>query len=73
MIPTKDITPDHDTLPRLFTVQEVSLVLHLGRSTVYKLIQLGDLPCVRFGRSIRVRLKDIEEFIKLNADNSSNL
>ena len=73
MIPTLDISPDHDKLPRLLTVQEVSRILHLGRSTVYKLIQLGELPCVRFGRSVRVRLEDIEEFIKLNADNSSNL
>jgi len=55
MIPTLDISPDHDKLPRLLTVQEVSRILHLGRSTVYKLIQLGELPCVRFGRSVRVR------------------
>jgi len=72
MIPTLDISPDHDTLPRLLTVQEVSQILHLGRSTVYQLIQLGDLPCVRFGRSVRVRPGDLEEFIETKLANTGN-
>ena len=72
MIPTLDISPDHDKLPRLLTVQEVSQILHLGRSTVYKLIHLGDLPCVCFGRSVRVRPGDLEEFIETKLANTGN-
>jgi excisionase family DNA binding protein len=72
MIPTLDISPDHDKLPRLLTVQEVSQILHLGRSTVYLLIQLGDLPCVRFRRSVRVRPGDLEKFIESKLANTGN-
>ena len=70
MIPIKDISPDQDTFPQLLTAREVSQILRLGHSTVYQLLQRGDLPCVRFGRSVRVRPKDLEEFIETKVTNT---
>lgn len=37
-----------------YTVEEVSIVLHLGKSKVRDLIRREHLPTVNFGRAIRV-------------------
>ncbi|MBK6857997.1 MAG: excisionase family DNA-binding protein [Microthrixaceae bacterium] len=36
---------------------------HLGRSTIYRLIEDNDLPAVRIGRSVRVRVCDYEAWV----------
>jgi len=41
-------------LPELLTVEEARVFLGLGRSTLYDLLRRGALPCVRYGRVIRV-------------------
>lgn len=33
---------------------EVAVLLGISRSEVYRLIERGDIPAVRFGRSVRV-------------------
>jgi len=53
-------------LPNLMTVREVAEKLELGRSTVYLFIRRKELPCVRFGRAVRVRSDDLEKFIEAN-------
>ena len=72
MIPTKDNSPDLDTFPRLLTAREISQILHLSHSTVYQLLQRGDLPSVRFGRSVRVRPEDLEKFLDAKVTNTGN-
>ena len=47
----------------LLSVNKVAETLGLGRSTVYQLISRGELPAARFGRAVRVRPEDLEEFI----------
>lgn len=53
---------------RLMTAKEVATTLRIGQSTVYHLIQRGDLPCVRIGRSVRVRPADLDRFIEANTE-----
>ena len=44
---------------RLLKIDEVARLLNLSRSTVYNLINRGDLPVLHFGRSVRIRLRDV--------------
>ncbi len=48
----------------LLTVRQVQAELNLSRTTVYTLIAEGSLPVVRFGRSIRIPRKALEERIE---------
>ncbi|MEW6229966.1 MAG: helix-turn-helix domain-containing protein [Bacillota bacterium] len=41
-------------LPSVLKVREVAAVLRLPLSRAYQLVQEGQIPCVRFGRSVRV-------------------
>ena len=59
-------TENHHNIPRLLNAHEVSKILGLATSTVYLLIKRKELPCVRFGRSVRVRSEDLEKFIEAN-------
>ena len=61
------INPSNASLEiRLLTPREVAEYLSLGRSTVYLLIQKGDLPSIRIGRSVRVNPLDLKEYVELN-------
>jgi len=50
----------------LYDVQDVSQILNLGLSTVYKYVAEEELSCIRFGRAIRFSEDDINQFIDLN-------
>jgi excisionase family DNA binding protein len=50
----------------LLTAGDVAYRLHIGRSCTYSLMQSGRIPTVRIGKSRRVRLEDLESFIKRN-------
>lgn len=49
---------------RLLKIVEVAEILQVSRTTVYRLAQIGELPCVRFaGATVRVRAEDLERYI----------
>lgn len=56
----------------LLTAQDVAKVLHVSVALAYRLITEGQLPGVRFGRTVRVRPEDLENFIQNNMTNSSH-
>ena len=68
MIETNDIYPIQDKIPRLLKPSEVASILGLGLSTIYLLIRHDELPCIRFGRAVRVRADDVEKFIDANSE-----
>ena len=68
MIETNDIYSIQDKIPRLLKPSEVASILGLGLSTIYLLIRRNELPCIRFGRVVRVRTEDVEKFIEVNAE-----
>ena len=45
------------------TVSEVASSLRVSTMTVYRLINGGDLPAARIGRSFRVRPQDLERYL----------
>lgn len=47
----------------LLTITEASQVLAISRSKLYELLNSGNLTSLHIGRSRRIRMKDIEEFV----------
>ncbi len=54
--------------PLLLTVEQVAQVLNFSRSKVYEFINVGDLPVLRFGRSVRVRVSALEQWLNLQEE-----
>ena len=54
--------------PLLLTVEQVAQVLNFSRSKVYELITVGDLPVLRFGKSVRVRVSSLEQWLNLQEE-----
>jgi excisionase family DNA binding protein len=52
-----------DGAARFLTVAEVAATLRVSNMTVYRLINAGDLPAVRIGRSFRLRQEDLDRFL----------
>ena len=50
----------------LLTAQQVAKILNISPASVYKLMSTSQIPTVRIGRSVRVRLEDLAEYIGLN-------
>lgn len=44
--------------------KEVSRYLKLPEKTVFKMAKTGKIPCIKFGRTYRFRLKTIEKISK---------
>lgn len=47
----------------LLKASDVAKRLNIGRSLAYRLMQDGEIPTIRFNRSVRVRPCDLDEFI----------
>ena len=47
----------------LLRIEEAADRLSLGRSKVYELIREGRLPVVHIGRSVRIAVRSLDEFI----------
>jgi excisionase family DNA binding protein len=50
----------------LLRADEVARALRLGRSKVYEMMQTGELPVVRIGRSVRVARAALEDWVRAN-------
>ena len=48
----------------LLTIRDTGRIMSIGRTKVYELINRGELPVVRIGRSVRIRSADLEAFIE---------
>ena len=48
---------------RYVTVAEVAGLLRVSNMTIYRLVQSGQLPAVRVGRSYRIREEDVDSFL----------
>lgn len=49
--------------PAFLTITQVAGRLNLSRSSIYKLIDAGDLRIVKFGKSSRIATVALEDFI----------
>jgi excisionase family DNA binding protein len=48
----------------LLKVSEAARILRISRNLTYELIARGEIPCVRFGRVIRVPRQGLEQWIE---------
>jgi excisionase family DNA binding protein len=48
---------------RFLTVGEVATLLRVSSMTVYRLINAGELPAVRVGKSYRLREDDVDKYL----------
>lgn len=55
-----------EKLPTMLRVSEVAEALQISDPHVYKLIAKGEMRSVKMGRSIRVRMVDLHQFIQDN-------
>jgi len=61
------MNPQVEIPNRLLSATEVAALLNVSRSFVYKLIDYGNLPCVRIRRALRVRPEALQAFIEKNS------
>lgn len=52
-----------DSFPTLLTPLEVMDILGVGKNTVYRLLNSGELPAVRIGRSWKIPETSLRAFI----------
>lgn len=52
------VTPQSkfEDLPEMLTMDEFCRWLHVGQSTAYGMMNSGQIPCVRFGKSNMIRI-----------------
>jgi excisionase family DNA binding protein len=58
---------------QFFTATEIAKLLKISKALAYRLIAQGELPAIRFGRTVRVRQEDLDSFILNNGTNHSQL
>jgi excisionase family DNA binding protein len=56
----RPLTPD----PKFLTVAEVAEMMRVSKMTVYRMVHSGELPAAQIGRSFRVPLNVVEEYIR---------
>ena len=54
-----------EQLPEYLTPEEFTAYMHLGRNTTYDLLRRGDIPHVRYGRTIRIPKAALAQTSKL--------
>jgi excisionase family DNA binding protein len=55
--------PSNEARSRFVTVAEVADLLRVSNMTVYRLVQAGQLPAIRVGRSYRIREDDVDKYL----------
>ena len=51
--------------PLLVTIKKAAEMLAIGQTEVWRLVGLGELPSVKMGRSRRVLVRGLEEYVRL--------
>lgn len=54
---------NHDP-PRLLTYKQAAALLQVTDRTVYNLVRRDQLRAVRFGHTVRIDTRDLEDFIQ---------
>lgn len=55
--------PDQQSLPRLYSVTEISEALGVSTKTVRRWIDAGELAVHHLGRAVRISGEDLDDFL----------
>lgn len=60
------MTGDHETDEQCwtYTVEEVSVLLRIGRSAAYEAVRTGQIPSLRIGRRLLVPRAALEQLLR---------
>ena len=58
---------------RLLRPTEVAQILSLGRSKVYSMIASGELPSIKCGKSVRVPMEALREWVNVHTQGNDFL
>lgn len=65
------VSTPQSSFPVLLRAQEVAKILNIGESTAYMLMQHGDIPSVKVGKSVRVLPDDLMQYIQHSRTNTN--
>lgn len=57
---------EREPLPLVLSVEQLAVVLQVGRNTAYELVRSGSIKSIRVGHQIRVPKKAIQSFLGEN-------
>lgn len=52
-------------MPSVLTIAEVSEILKVSRTTVYRIIKENELKAIKVRKTIRVKASDLEEYLSV--------
>lgn len=56
----------------LLLLEDICSVLHIGKTTAYRLIQSGELPAQKIGGKWQIKSKDFEKYLHGYADSTES-
>ncbi len=57
--------------PMLLRITDAARLIGVSRTTAYRMLESGELPCVRFRRSVRIPRAALETWIRGLSDDSA--
>jgi len=52
------------SMDRLLRVEDVAKILNISKAHAYNLIERKEVPSIRFGQSVRVRVQDLQDLME---------
>lgn len=53
-------------MSQYLSVSDVAKHINISKMTIYRLIESGEIPALRVGRSVRILEQDLEEYVIRN-------
>ena len=61
---SEQVRPDIENLPLVLKVEDLMPILAIGRNMAYELVRSGQIYSVRVGRSYRIPVNALEEYLR---------
>jgi excisionase family DNA binding protein len=56
--------PKRSPTPLLLKYDEAAAMLAVSKSKIYRMVMAGEIPAVRFGGNIRIKMTDLEQLVE---------